>query len=273
MSNSEERMDSSFENGFTRFPYSVLNGILLDDLKKRELKVVLLVGKLTYGCHKDWATLRQADLGIIGISASHARDTLNGLISSKRLLLNHKTKEIQINNSYFSSKVPKTETIKHNKLATLVGKHIKSHSSQKSNRKLTNSGRLILPKREMSYYQKGNIKELPKREVSNLKQRDFSSPKDILKDKILNSDINTIADNKNVINFKTPGETAAYNIWKRLEPNNPLSLITTYLWAHNQDFPTELFYVYASEIEQSNSRNKGAVFKKKVQEYFKKRKI
>lgn len=65
------------------------------------------------------------------------------------------------------------------------------------------------------------------------------------------------------------GEVAAFEAWQKLEPTKPWSLGGTYLHAHRKGLPANLFYRFVSEIQQDNSIKKpGAVFNKKVEEYF-----
>ena len=65
------------------------------------------------------------------------------------------------------------------------------------------------------------------------------------------------------------GELVAFEAWKRLEPNNSYALTTTYLKALEKGLPTNLFGQFASEIEQDKAVIKsGAVFNKKVDDYF-----
>lgn len=69
-------------------------------------------------------------------------------------------------------------------------------------------------------------------------------------------------------------ETAALEIWKNLEPNNPLAFSTTYLKAAQNGLPADLFYVFQSEIKQDPSiQNLGAVFNKKVKDYLDSKKV
>lgn len=63
-------------------------------------------------------------------------------------------------------------------------------------------------------------------------------------------------------------ETAAKVAWEALEPNNKSSFYTTYLPAARKGLPSNLFYTYISEINQSGTYNPGAVFNVKVKEYF-----
>ena len=62
-------------------PQDVMTCLLCLDLTRRELVVMLLVARLTYGCRgKVWATLRGADLRVVGIGANHAKAVLTRLI-------------------------------------------------------------------------------------------------------------------------------------------------------------------------------------------------
>ncbi len=94
------------------------------------------------------------------------------------------------------------------------------------------------------------------------------------------NEIEPIADNsfKNdateVVNPKTyepqtEGEVSAKVAWGKLEPYNPLAFQTTYLKALRKGLPSNLFYQFTSEINQDQTiLNKGAVFNKKVDDYF-----
>lgn len=60
----------------------------------------------------------------------------------------------------------------------------------------------------------------------------------------------------------------AFEVFKRLEPNNHSSLRTTYLAAINKGVPAHILFQFASEIEQDEKvRNPGAVFNTKIITY------
>lgn len=68
------------------------------------------------------------------------------------------------------------------------------------------------------------------------------------------------------------GEAAALDTWSMLEPFNPFAFQTTYLWAYKKKLPPDLFYQFTSEIQQDDSvKNKGAVFRTKVEDYLNKK--
>jgi hypothetical protein len=67
---------------------------------------------------------------------------------------------------------------------------------------------------------------------------------------------------------RSEGELAAYTAWQKLEPYNTAALQTTYLEAYRRGLPSNLFFIFTSEIKQdSNIKNPGAVFNKKVKDY------
>lgn len=64
-------------------------------------------------------------------------------------------------------------------------------------------------------------------------------------------------------------ESAAKEAWEELEPNNPGAFYSTYFKAHKRGLPSSLFYQFVSEIKQDSTiKNPGAIFNKKVEDYF-----
>lgn len=69
---------------------------------------------------------------------------------------------------------------------------------------------------------------------------------------------------------RTAAETAALEIYKQLEPQNPLAFYTTYLVAAHKGVSADLMHQWKSEILQSESViNPGMVFNSKLKEYLK----
>ena len=149
--------------------------------------------------------------------------------------------------------------------------------------------------KEHQYIQKDRFKssDLPSfhKEVDNKLDTDCiqavstSSPQSNISESNLNevnkSEVNesNIADkssykgNGNMVNPRTfkpssEGEVAALEVWRKLEPENPLAFKTTYLNALGKGLPVNMFYQFSSEIRQDNTiRNPGAIFNKKVETY------
>lgn len=272
--------EDNFSKGHTQLPHKLGNILLLIDLTEREQKVVYLIIRLTYGCQKRWAKLKFADLRIIGITPSHAKEVIEPLLVKDIVVQNGKTKEFRINEEYLCSKVTEKVNNRLAKLGKLVGKQLKK-DYQNSNQEVTKVVTAPLPKKEVSSYQNSNVEGLPRKEDLDSDNNDFATPKDILNKKInIPIDKGFIVDNNS---FKRSGripkvnpqffaptnstDYAALVAFNELEPDNPDSF-GFYIWAAKRGLPEAKFYEFASEIKNDKRiQNKGAVFVTKVKNY------
>ena len=68
---------------------------------------------------------------------------------------------------------------------------------------------------------------------------------------------------------KNEAEFALKEAWRRIEPSKPESF-AFYVFAYKRGFPAQMFFQFASEIEQDPQiKNKGAVFVTKVLDFLK----
>lgn len=72
---------------FTRISNELLEAILLSDFTKRQLNIILLVIRLSYGCGRKYAILRKVDFGVAGINKSDIKKELALLAESKVLVI------------------------------------------------------------------------------------------------------------------------------------------------------------------------------------------
>lgn len=242
-------------NGFTRFSHDFLNGLVQSSLTARELKVVLLIQRLTEGCHREWAVVRQCDFQSAGVGPTHIEEVKRMMISKGVILQNEEKQEYKNNGAFFyiDKELP-------NRLVTLVGKNLRKRPYPKGNTNLPIPVIDTLPNREELYSQIGNIPSL-----------ETATPKDNSKDKIKNNDKDIdIGDeqkdfNSIIQNPTTKKEADAVSLWEMIEPNRPESL-GTYLKAVNH-VSTNTLFQYASEIKQDERImpiNRGKVFTVKV---------
>lgn len=242
-------------SGFTRFSHDLLNGILQSSLNARELKVVLLIHRLTEGCHREWAVVRQCDFQSAGIGPTHIEEVKRLMISKGVMLQNGEKQEYKNNGAFFyiNKEIP-------NRLVTLVGKHLRKRPYPKGNANLPVPVIDTLPNREVLYSQIGNMPSL-----------ESATPKDNGKDKIKNNDKDIdIGDeqkdfNTIIQNPTTKKEADAVSLWEMLEPNRPESF-GIYLKAVNH-VSTNALFQYVSEIKQDEKIapiNRGKVFTVKV---------
>lgn len=175
------------KTGFTKIPHGVLESLLVCGLNKRELNAVLLILRLSYGCQRTWARVIQADLDVVGIGDSHAKEILEGLLSKTVLVQNEKTKELKINETIIPSNPTKDVSLRLDKLSHLIGKNLPRKTSQNGNSSVTKTVSIKLPKQEASSYQNSNTDPLPKEEDSASENPSTGEPKDIIKEKIINT--------------------------------------------------------------------------------------
>ncbi len=273
-----EQISDNFSKGHTQIPHWLFHCLLLLDLSERDWKVTMLLIRLTYGCQKKWAKLRQCDLKTVGINENHAKEVLIRLLEEKVIVLNEKIDAYAVN-----EELPKLGSLHYESLRALVTKQlVKTDSSQNGNYKLPEMGSNTFPQKEEPTSQNGKITPFPNRELLSSDNRGFTTPKDILKinkysDKYDVAVNNTSQDGFQVIAPKgfqpsNEGEAAAYEAWKQLEHNNLLAFSTTYYANYKKGLPAPLFYQFVSEIKQDETiKNRGAVFNNKAKSYFEQR--
>ncbi len=279
----EKNNISTLENinkGHTQIPHTVLNALILIGLLQRDLDVVLLISRLTYGClNQKWARLLQRDLQIIGISESHAKEVISRLLENEIIVQNGRRKEFRINEEYLTE-VTKKGSFLFEKLRKLIGKQFVRETYPESKAELPKMGSKNLPTEQVITSQESKLLTLPQREVSDTPHNGFTTPKDILK---INkySDKNSIANNNSsknkIIDPRTfipenEGQAAARYAWENLEPNNLLAFSTTYYANYKKGLPPSLFYQFVSEIKQDETiKNRGAIFNSKASCFFEQR--
>ena len=203
----DKGMSMKKNKGFTHIPHVALDSLLVLGLNKREVNTILLIIRLTYGCHRTWARLIQADLEVVGVGSSHAKETLAALLSKTLILQNAKTKEFKLNEEILASILTETVSFRLDKLAHLIGRNLPRKTSQNGNTNVTEMVSSKLPKQEVSSSQNSNIDSLPKQENLASENPTSAESKDIVKEKIINT-VKESNGNKNSSNKeKTQGNT------------------------------------------------------------------
>lgn len=89
---------------FTRISNELFEAIILAGFKKRQLNIILLVIRLSYGCGRKYAVLRQADFKTIGIDKSDIKKELLQLEESSVLTIDGE--RIALNKDYDRWRIP-----------------------------------------------------------------------------------------------------------------------------------------------------------------------
>ena len=133
-------------DGFIAVPQPVMEWLLCLNLTQRELVVLLLVARLTYGCRNGtWATLRQADLMAVGIGANHAKEALARLLKRGLLIQEGSDANYRLGNPSADDAEDMTE--RQAQLARLVSRKL-SESSRFRKVVVPQSGTEAFPNRE-----------------------------------------------------------------------------------------------------------------------------
>jgi len=169
------------ETGFAPIPHSFLNALLVLGLTGRELRIILLISRFTIGFHKKWVKLKNKDFKIIGIGDGHIKEVMEDFLLKKIVIQNEKTKEYGLNIVYILSLANTHFPQRLEELDDLIHDQFKRKNYQNGNIIFTEIVGKDLPKEELPTYQNGNITPLPKREVLDSDNNDFSPLKDILK--------------------------------------------------------------------------------------------
>ena len=254
--NNESVNNNLATEGFTKLPNSVVEFMLLGELKLLEMKLLVLVIRLTSGCHREWTELIQADLIAADIAANRAKDVLASALSKGVLVRDGKSSRYKVGSRFLIH-----NERGQNRLDKLIHQQL-SGSSQKRNIEVPEIGTNILLNEEDDSFQNSNNEVFPKQE---------HQAKDSNKDSLNNSDKeNPIAIKKvDPATFMphNAADVAARDAWQALEPKNPDSF-GLYLHLAKLGMSADMFYRLTSEIRQDLTvENKGALFNSKAMEY------
>ncbi len=268
MKKNMNQSDTTRNEGFTKIPHSVFDGLLLQNLTQRELALLLLVARLSYGCQRRNAVLRQVDLVTIGISAGHAKGVLSSAIA-KGVLVQEESDD-ESGSLFRLADFCGDGTTREVKLRKLVGKQL-PRTYQNGNTVVPRVVTDNLPIGEDGSYQIGNSRDVIEGEIVGDGEATSPQPKDSDKHKFIEPVKENVVTGTHVdpsrFSPKNDIEAAALEAWRQLEPHKPDSF-GLYLSLIKQGFTADVFYSFASEIKNDPTvRRKGAVFNKKAYEY------
>jgi phage replication O-like protein O len=82
---------------FTRIPNSILTTLITRDFTKRQVKIVLLVIRLTYGCQVPWAFYEKRYFQVAGLHRGAIGNELMTLCEMRVLDVDEKQKAVRVN--------------------------------------------------------------------------------------------------------------------------------------------------------------------------------
>ena len=82
---------------FTRTPNSILATLITRDFTKRQMKIILLVIRLTYGCHVPWAFYEKRYFQVAGLHRGTIGHELKALCEMRVLDVDEEMKTVRVN--------------------------------------------------------------------------------------------------------------------------------------------------------------------------------
>jgi hypothetical protein len=107
---------------FTRISNELFEAIILSSFKKRQLNIILLIIRLSYGCGRKYAVLRQADFKTIGIDKNDIKKELLQLVESGVLAIDGE--RIALNKDYDRWRIPRAPAGSQEKLKQILKRNL-----------------------------------------------------------------------------------------------------------------------------------------------------
>lgn len=82
---------------FTRVPNSILTALITRDLTKRQVKIILLVIRLTYGCQVPWAFYEKKYFRVAGLHRGAIGQELRALVAMQVVAMDTEQKIVRVN--------------------------------------------------------------------------------------------------------------------------------------------------------------------------------
>lgn len=130
---------TSIDKPFTAIDNEDLMSLLTSgkNISKLDIKLMLLILRLTVGCHRPWAKFRLSDLIAIGIDKTHAKQAINNSIAAGVIEESGRGEGYRVSSpglNEISLQNPKQRE----RLTLLIGKNLSFKSYLKSNHIVTN---------------------------------------------------------------------------------------------------------------------------------------
>lgn len=85
--------------GFTKVDNRILEKLITSDLAKRQIRIILLILRLSSGCQKNYALLERKDFKVAGIDRRHVKREIEKICSLKILNFDSERKIYWINDA------------------------------------------------------------------------------------------------------------------------------------------------------------------------------
>lgn len=121
--------------GHSQFPHWLLEGLLSSNFCKNEFRIILLIARLTFGCHQEEAALRKADFNVAGVPQTDIKRKLAKLVDNKVICTRQLKDQLtgyKINPMIYDWLTKKHNYWKEKRMNFLIGSHIELGEWDKS---------------------------------------------------------------------------------------------------------------------------------------------
>lgn len=272
---------------FTMIPQFTLDWLILAKLNDTHRRIALLVIRLTYGCHRQWAMLKGADLQATGINPAHAREALESFMITGVLIQNGTNRQFRLDEAKMKLLVKNSDQKKQKRLKNSISAQLKDYIHQVGNGPVTKEEMSSTRTWKPSIIPDGNSSGFPAEELQTRKHsekpitKDTSNIpiKDIPKDNLIGvrsgKGFTKVGDRpyRSKENPFTYGalnatEQAAKEICIQIEtdPQNSFAFYRSAI--KNKNVTAQILYDLRDEVLASpNIKNKGAAMNVMIQQF------
>ena len=150
--------------GFTKVDNRILEKLITSDLTKRQIKIILLILRLSSGCQKSYALLERKDFKVAGIDRRHVKREIEKICSLKILNFDSERKIYWINdaNEWNVEAKDMSKVVRKNLNFSHLGRILSKKCERGFTKNVTNDCLKVLSEKERGKSKENNEKKKEK---------------------------------------------------------------------------------------------------------------
>ena len=153
--------------GFTKVDNRILEKLITSDLTKRQIKIILLILRLSSGCQKSYALLERKDFKVAGIDRRHVKREIEKICSLKILNFDSEKKIYWINdaNEWNVEAKDMSKVVRKNLNFSHLGRILSEKCERGFTRNVTNDYLKVFSEKERRKSKENNEKKKEKEKI------------------------------------------------------------------------------------------------------------
>jgi len=153
--------------GFTKVDNRILEKLITSDLTKRQIKIILLILRLSSGCQKSYALLERKDFKVAGIDRRHVKREIEKICSLKILNFDSEKKIYWINdaNEWNVEAKDMSKVVRKNLNFSHLGRILSKKCERGFTRNVTNDYLKVFSEKERRKSKENNEKKKEKEKI------------------------------------------------------------------------------------------------------------